>query len=139
MIEVVLDFKDIHSVEELATYLSDKLKFNRKFNGRSWDAYIDLFSDLLEPSFTEGYKDEDGWISYQEYLDFCEEDRRIGNKNEEGLRDDILLKLVNFYPFHCNHTKLADNFLHSTLFAISRCYSNNSCDGLLKVKIHIEN
>ena len=138
MIEVVLDFKDIHSIEELAAYLSDKLKFNLKFNGRSWDAYIDLFSDLLEPSFTEGYKDEDGWIDYKEYLDFCEEDKRIGNKNEQGLRDNILLKLVNFYPFYFQNTKLADDFLHCILFAISRCASDNSCDEYLKVQIHIE-
>jgi len=138
MIEVVLDFKDIHSMEELAAYLSDKLKFNRKFNGRSWDAYIDLFSDLLEPSFTEGYKDEDGWMNYKEYLDFCEEDKHIGNKNEQGLRDDVLLKLVNFYPFHYKYTKLADEYFHCTLSAISGCHSNNSCDELLKAKIHIE-
>ncbi len=139
MIKKTLDFKDIDSQGDLGIYISTELKFSRITEIRSWDAYIDLFGELLYKEDQDGYKEEDGWMSYQEYVDFITNDKAIGLKNENGIRDDLELTFVNFYPFFWKHRLLAMKFLECTIFAKERSKTGRFYDPKewLNLEIHI--
>ena len=140
MIEIALDFKNIDSTNDLSRYLSKELKFKYDFKGNSWDAYIDLFSDLMYKEFDSEYSEKDGWIDYQEYLDFIEEDKSVGQKNEEGVRDNLKLIFTNFYSFYWKHRGLAKEFLECTMFAITRKEEadDDEKNDLLKIELYIK-
>lgn len=141
MIEVTLDFGSIGSIGELAQEISGKLRFKYPMDTiRSWDAYIDLFSDLMYKEFDSEYSEKDGWIDYQEYLDYIEEDKSVGQKNEEGVRDNLKLVFVNFYSFYWRHRGLAKEFLECTMFAITRKEEADDDEkkDLLKIELYIK-
>ena len=81
MITKVLDFKNIHSNKDLGLYISKELKFSYIMDGiHSWDAYIDLFSEIIYKEFTGDYKKEDGWDDYDDYLDYLEMEKKLDLK-----------------------------------------------------------
>jgi len=115
MIEVVIDFNEINISDKykytdieykLGRYLYNKLKIGPQDlpkedpNGRGivWDAFSDNFSDLFFPEIDPNYKydpnDEWVWSDYQDYVSYLKMDRKIGNKNEKGFRDDLKIILA---------------------------------------------
>ncbi|MDY0403325.1 hypothetical protein [Sulfurovum sp.] len=124
MIEVVLDFKDIQTKEELIIYVSKELNIRHNTNGRSWDAFIDDFGDLFMrlPPKDYIYKDNDEWgfKDYDDYMACRQIYGDIGPKNSQGEKGDFRLILKNFNMLR---TKLSkgdiDIFLKIILSKIS--------------------
>lgn len=146
MTEVVLDFSNINTNTELAKYLSKQLNFQREWQGNSWDAFADLFSDILHREFDGIYREKDMWDDYQDFLDYIEEDKRIGPKNNKGVRDDLTLRLVNFQPLCYKYSSLAQKMLSTMIGEPERIKAGFNYEGgmkryekkILKLKIYIE-
>jgi hypothetical protein len=155
MIEVVIDFdeigndcnhfnsKDINLMCNLFRYVYKKLNIINQVSV-NWDAFSDNLSDILIKEFPTDYEynpdDEWGWSDYADYQSYVETDRSIGPKNEEGVRDDMRLILVNFYDFNHKHRELAQDFLSTIVETYSEVKNHKYTeeDELLKFQILIE-
>jgi len=120
MIEVVLDFKDIKTQEELVLYARKKLGLPYKNRVGIWDAFIDNFSDIFTkiPPKDYIYKDNDEWCwegNYDDYKYYSEDLAQIGPKDENGNKGDMKLIFINFYPFLKEHHNIAVFFLEMPL------------------------
>lgn len=100
MIEIILDFKDIKTEEELVLYARKKLGLPYKNRVGKWDAFIDDFRTILYKEWEE-YNEED-WNSYEDYLKEKKIDAQYGVKNEKGVRDDMRLVFINYRKFFLN-------------------------------------
>ena len=142
MIEIVLDFKDIKTEEELVLYARKKLGLPYKNRLGKWDAFSDDFADLFKPEIPNDYKfsldDDWGWSDYNDYLIYKETDKEIGNKNEEGVRDDLKLILVNFYDFYYKYSGIAEYFIHVVLKTYSSAKNNQWNDPVLGFELDIK-
>jgi hypothetical protein len=150
MIEIIFDFEGIKTEYELFRMAYIKILNidmpKNPINGKYavWDAFRDDFSDILRKEFPADYKydpdDEWGWSDYADYQSYVETDRSVGPKNEEGVRDDMRLILVNFYDFNHKHRELAQDFLSvlTETYSEVKHHKYTEEDELLKFQILIE-
>jgi len=130
MIEVVIDFKDIKTQEDLVLLLREKLGLPYKNRVGKWDAFRDNFRIILYKEWDK-YNDKD-WKSYEEYLQDKKEDAQYGIKNEQGVRDDIKLVLINFRKFYIENSKLGSLFLEIIFEEIEEVNSDEwRIDGMM--------
>ena len=152
MIEVVIDFSEIHinkndSEEEKRAkfigYVKRKLNLPWQEGWRGvWDAFSDNFSELFIPEIPKDYKfsldDDWGWSDYNDYLIYKQTDEEIGNKNKDGVRDDLKLILVNFYDFYYKHRTIAEHFIYVMLKTYSSAKNNQWNDPVLGFELDIK-
>lgn len=146
MIEIILDLKDIKNEYDLFRYAYKKLigieMPETSERGAVWDAFRDDFADLFKPEIPNDYKfsldDDWGWSDYNDYLIYKETDKEIGNKNEEGVRDDLKLILVNFYDFYYKYSGIAEYFIHVVLKTYSSAKNNQWNDPVLGFELDIK-
>ena len=120
MIEIILDFKDIKTEEELVLYARKKLGLPYKNRVGKWDAFIDDFIDIFTkvPSKDYIYQDDDEWCwdgNYDDYKYYMDTLWEIGPKDENGNKGDIKLIFINFYQFLNEHYGIALKFLEIVL------------------------
>jgi hypothetical protein len=142
MIEIVIDFDKMpRKKEDFILKLCNVFNV-AKVNG--WDAFRDNLADILIKEFPTDYEydpdDEWGWSDYAAYQSYVETDRSVGPKNEEGVRDDMRLILVNFYDFNHKHRELAQDFLSvlTETYSEVKHHKYTEEDELLKFQILIE-
>lgn len=147
MIEKILDFKDIQTSKDLGKYISSELNFSYIIEDiYSWDAYKDLLGELRVRELSDEYiynkDDEWGWQNYNEFIGYKEAHKKIGIKNEKGVRDDMRLIFRNFGPFMKRNHALATTFLEFTTYAlfpvITASWYNADKDDSLKIVFCIE-
>ena len=140
MIEVVLNFKESpYKKEDFILWLCEQLKIGRVVG---WDAFSDNFSELFIPEIPKDYKfsldDDWGWSDYNDYLIYKQTDEEIGNKNEDGVRDDLKLILVNYYDFYYKHRAIAEYFIYVMLKTYSSAKNNQWNDPVLGFELYIK-
>ena len=162
MIEVVIDFNELNVKDtdkysdieyKVGRYLYKKLNIGPQNlpeedpNGRGivWAAFSDNFTELFRPEIPEDYEynpnDEWGWSDYQDYLNYLQEDREMGLKNEKGRRDDLRIIFVNFYPFYYKYPSIAQKLLENMVgsYAQSCIYKKyDDDDDCLKFELCIK-
>jgi len=111
MIKVTLDFKNIETKKQLILYVGDVLNLSTKgINPNklnpSWDSFRDHFEEIVwkEYDLKKLNKEDLQDIEYLKGLN------RLGLKNEFGIRDDLEIKLINFYIFKNKYPKIATDF-----------------------------
>ena len=109
MIEVVIDFKNIETQEDLVLHVREKLGLPYKNILGKWDAFIDDFRVILYKEYDK-YNIED-WKNYEEYLQYTKLDAQYGIKNEQNIRDDMRLIFINFKQFYIENFNIASLFL----------------------------
>jgi len=139
MIEVTIDFKNIKTKEELIKYVAKELKFYYKTNGTSWDAYQELLANLRFEEIPKNYlfslEDDWGWNSYDEYKIYLQDDSQVGLKNDEGIRDNLNINILNFYLLLKINRSLAIDFLEKTLLVTRK---KSEYDRLLRIILTIQ-
>ena len=135
-----MDFVKVpHGEKEFILWLCEQLKIARVYG---WDAFSDNFSELFVPEIPKDYKfsldDDWGWSDYNDYLIYKQTDEEIGNKNEDGVRDDLKLILVNFYDFYYKHRTIAEHFIHVILSTYSSSKNNKWNDPVLGFELDIK-
>jgi len=128
MIEVVIDFNKMPlKKEDFILELCNVFNIGR-VNG--WDGFRDNFRIILYKEWDK-YNNED-WKSYEEYLQDKKEDAQYGIKNEQGVRDDIKLVLINFRKFYIENSKLGSLFLEIIFEEIEEVNSDKwRIDGMM--------
>jgi RNAse (barnase) inhibitor barstar len=103
MIEVVIDFKDIKTQEDLVLLLREKLGLPYKNRVGKWDAFRDNFSDIFckIPPKDYVYKDNDEWEwhDHYDYVECVRDWSEIGPKDENGEKGDMKFIFKNFHQF----------------------------------------
>jgi len=128
MIEVVIDFNKMPlKKEDFILELCNIFHIGRVYG---WDAFRDNFRIILYKEWDK-YNNED-WKSYEEYLQDKKEDAQYGIKNEQGVRDDIKLVLINFRKFYIENSKLGSLFLEIIFEEIEEVNSDEwRIDGMM--------
>jgi len=142
MIEVVLDFKNIKTEEELLLYTREKLGLPYKNRVGKRDSFSDNFTGLFYPEIPKDYKfslnDEWGWSDYNDYLIYKQTDEEIGHKNKEGVRDDLKIILINFYDFYHKNSSIVQKFIEVMLSTYSSIKNNRWNDPVLGFGLDIQ-
>lgn len=141
MIKVTLDFKDIETKGDLIFYIGEKLNLATKGRNSSsyipnWDAFSDNFGDIVYKeidldTLTEEDKENNG-------LEIIKSMNELGLKNEDGVRDDLEISLINFNEFKQRNSQLANDFLHFTQDNYEEMKRMEDEDEIVKVNIVID-
>lgn len=141
MIKTTLDFKNIETERELIIYLNKKFKLAPKdylytHSDPNWDAFSDNFGDIIYKeidldTLTEEDKENNG-------LEIIKSMNELGLKNEDGVRDDLEISLINFNEFKQRNSQLANDFLHFTQDNYEEMKRMEDEDEIVKVNIVID-
>lgn len=141
MIKVTLDFKNITTERELIMYLNKKLELAPRdylyvHSDPNWDAFSDNFGDIIYKeidlnSLTEEDKENNG-------LEIIKSMNELGLKNEDGVRDDLEITLINFHEFKQRNSQVANDFLRIIQDTYEEMTRMEDEDEIVKVNIVIE-
>jgi len=102
----------------------------------NWDAFSDNFGDIIYKeidlnSLTEEDKENNG-------LEIIKSMNELGLKNEDGVRDDLEITLINFHEFKQRNSQVANDFLRIIQDTYEEMTRMEDEDEIVKVNIVIE-